>query len=153
MKRLVFLAFATVIATSATAAQSLAQLAWMQGSWTQNQNGTIVQESWLGPRGGMLAGVNLTSSPKGASFEFLRIVEKEGVISYLASPGGAAPTAFKLKELVGQRVVFENTANDFPQRILYWKDADGSLHARIEGSIGGKARAMDWRFTADAPAP
>ncbi len=30
------------------------------------------------------------------------------------------------------RVVFENTAHDFPQRIIYWKDGN-DLRARIEG--------------------
>ena len=93
-----------------------------------------------------MAGVNLSSSAKGTSFEFLRVVEKNGEISYLASPGGKAPTEFKLKEMLGQRVTFENLTNDFPQRIIYWKEADGALKARIEGNINGKARAMEWQF-------
>lgn len=150
MKRY-FSLFALLAFALPSSAQTLAQLDWLRGTWTQEKAGEIVQESWLGPRGGMLVGVNLSSSPKGSSFEFLRVVEKDGVISYLASPGGQTPTEFKLKELVSQRVVFENLANDFPQRIIYWKHTDGSLKARIEGSIDGKVRAMEWHFQAGKP--
>ncbi len=153
MKRITTLLPAALLlsTTLAAQAQSLDQLAWMRGTWTQDKDGEIVQEAWLGPRGGLMTGVNLTSSAKRSSFEFLRVVEKDGALSYLASPGGKAPTEFKLKELAGQRVVFENAAHDFPQRILYWKDADGALKARIEGTIQGKTRAMEWRFEPAKP--
>ncbi len=41
-------------------------------------------------------------------------------------------------------VVFENREHDFPQRILYWLDGEGRLHARIEGPAGSGERAMEW---------
>jgi hypothetical protein len=53
---------------------------------------------------------------------------------------------FKLKESGDQRIVFENAAHDFPQRILYWRDGD-ELMARIEGTVKGKERSEAWRFT------
>jgi hypothetical protein len=31
----------------------------------------------------------------------------------------------------------------YPQRILYWRDTDGALHARVEG---GQGKAMEWRW-------
>ena len=42
-------------------AQEIEKLSWMTGIWTQNKDGETVQESWLGPRGNMMAGVNLTT--------------------------------------------------------------------------------------------
>jgi hypothetical protein len=46
-----------------------------------------------------------------------------------------------------RRVVFENRSHDFlPQRILYWLDAQGALHARIEGPQGGKTVSEEWVF-------
>ena len=36
--------------------------------------------------------------------------------------------------------MFENRQHDFPQRILYWLDAAGAMHARIEGPQGGQDR-------------
>jgi hypothetical protein len=143
----------TLLSTLAVAQQSnsIQQLSWMTGTWVQSKEGETVQESWLGPQGSaqgnMMAAVNLTQSARrGTSFEFLRIVEGPSGLSYMASPGGKAPTEFKLKEMGDKRVVFENASHDFPQRILYWREADGSMKARIEGTIQGKERAMEWRF-------
>lgn len=129
-------------------AQEIEKLAWMTGTWTQTKDSETVQESWLGPRGKMMAAVNLTSSAKRSSFEFLRIVEKDGALSYLASPGGKAPVEFKMKEMGDKKVVFENLAHDFPHRVMYWIEPDGAMKARIEGTIQGKARGMEWRFEA-----
>ncbi len=134
--------------SSAAPAQEIDKLAWMTGTWTQTKDGEVVQESWLGPRGKMMVAVNLTSSPKRNSFEYLRIVDKDGTLSYLASPGGRAPTEFKLKEMGEKKVVFENATHDFPQRIIYAIEADGTMKARIEGTIQGKERGMEWRFEA-----
>ena len=130
-------------------AQEIDKLAWMSGVWTQNKDGETVQESWLGPRGKMMAAVNLTTSVKrGSSFEFLRIVEGPSGLSYWASPVGKAPVEFKLKEIDEKKVVFENLAHDFPHRVIYWIEADGAMKARIEGTVQGKARGMEWRFEA-----
>ena len=107
----------------------------------------MVQESWLGPRGKMLVAVSLTTSYSGqASFEYMRITETPTGLVFYASPGGAAPTPFTLKTISDNRVVFENLANDFPHRVIYHLDAAGILHARIEDSLGGKAKAMEWAF-------
>ena len=127
-------------------AQEIEKLAWMTGTWTQNKDGEILQESWLGPKGKMMAAVNLTSSAKRTSFEFLRIVETPTGLAYLASPGGKTPVEFKLKEMSDKRVVFENPAHDFPQRLMYWIEPDGAMTARIEGTVAGKLRGMQWRF-------
>ena len=128
-------------------AQEIEKLNWMTGTWTQKKDGETVQESWLGPGGKMMAAVNLTVSAKrGTSFEFLRIVESTSGLAYLASPGGKPPVEFKLKELGDKRVVFENLAHDFPQRVLYWIEPDGAMKARIEATVQGKARGMEWRL-------
>ncbi|HUP98370.1 MAG TPA: DUF6265 family protein, partial [Usitatibacter sp.] len=101
----------------------VSSLEWMAGSWTHDDGRQRVMESWVGPANGMMAAVNLTALPGGRrSFEFLRIVETGESMSYLASPGGRAPVEFKLAELGDKRVVFENLAHDFPQRIIYWME-------------------------------
>ena len=42
--------------------------------------------------------------------------------------------------------MFENAAHDFPQRVLYWREGE-FLKARIEGTLKGKERAQEWRFS------
>ena len=149
MKKCILGLLTLVVMTLPLHAQEIEKLSWMTGVWTQNRDGETVQESWLGPRGNMMAGVNLTTSPKHlTTFEFFRIVTTPSGISYLASPGGKPPVEFKQKELGDKRVVFENPAHDFPQRVMYWIEPDGAMKARIEGIFQGKTRGMEWRFEA-----
>jgi len=150
MKRSLLAAFLLVPALAfaqATPAR-VGALEWMSGTWMQKAEGReTVTESWVGPGNGLMVAVNLTTWPNGRkSFEFLRIAETAEGFSYFASPGGKPPVEFKLKETAERRVVFENAAHDFPQRVLYWRDGE-ILVARIEGTIKGKERSEEWRFS------
>ena len=126
----------------------LSDLAWLAGSWTGSQGETRIEEHWTTPAGGMMVGMH-RDLPRGRSafFEFLRIVEAEGEIAYLAMPAGRhPPTRFRLLSMSERRVVFENPGHDFPQRILYWIDDEGILHARIEGEEDGETREAEWTY-------
>ena len=141
-------ALLVLICTAATAQSPsrVAALDWMTGTWTHDSAGGKVTETWLGPANGLMVAANLTSGAGGRkSFEFLRIADTTDGFSYFASPGGRAPVEFRVKELAERRVVFENTAHDFPQRILYWRDGD-ALVARVEGVLRGTPRHEEWRF-------
>ena len=128
-------------------AQKIDQLAWMTGTWAQIKENDSVRESWLGPQGKLMVAVNLTNSQRrGTSYEFLRIAETATGLAYYANPQGKPPVEFKVKEMGEKKVTFENPTHDFPQRIHYWIAADGAMHARIEGNIQGKDRAIEWRF-------
>jgi hypothetical protein len=77
------------------------------------------------------------------AFEFLRILEEDGSLVYLASPGGRYPaTPFRAIEMSMLRVVFANRENDFPQRITYWREGE-TLHARVEAREGGGWRGFE----------
>ena len=78
------------------------------------------------------------------SFQFLRIQALTDGLVYFASPRSQPPVAFALVEAGDKRAVFENKQHDFPQRILYWLDAEGAMHARIEGPQGGKTVSEEW---------
>jgi hypothetical protein len=127
------------------AAQEAAALAWLAGSWSGVRDGVASEEHWTTPDGGALVGLHKdVRDGKMASFEFLRIVEEGGRLCYVASPRGAAPTSFCAVELGERRVVFENLQHDFPQRILYWLDDRGDLHARVEGPPNEKESVEEW---------
>ena len=145
---LLLLFAAAALAQSPARVQSLA---WMGGTWVSDSPRGTVTESWVGPANGMLAAVNLTALGNGRdTYEFLRIANTGTGLSYFASPGGIKPVEFAMKESGPQRIVFENAAHDFPQRILYWRDG-ADLMARIEGVIDGKERSQEWRFRKLAP--
>lgn len=129
---------------------SLGDLAWIAGRWEGLWSGTIMEEIWTDPKGGLILGLHRDVSSSGrATFEYLRIVEDDSGIAYLASPMGRQPTRFPLVEVdaVGYRAVFENPAHDFPRRITYWLGKDGKLHARVEGDQGGEQAAVEWAWS------
>ena len=140
--------FLLLLATAALAQAParVRSLEWMIGTWVSESPRGTVTESWIGPGNGTLVAVNLTALRDGRdTHEFLRIAGTANGLSYFAGPDGIKPVEFALKELGAQRVVFENTAHDFPQRILYWRDGP-ALVARIEGTAGGRQRSEEWRF-------
>jgi hypothetical protein len=129
------------------AAPSASELAWLSGDWHRCRDGEVVEERWLGPRGEMLLGANLTTSPKrAASHESLRIArDADGTWTYWAAPMGRAPVPFRLVESGAGRAVFANPEHGFPARVVYWRDGVDLL-ARIEGTVNGRADAVEWRF-------
>jgi Domain of unknown function (DUF6265) len=139
--------------TLARAAPS-ADLSWLSGDWRRCAEGEIVEERWLGPRGGMMVGANLTSSKGRASFENLRMTQSDDGWIFWGSPGGRLPVPFRMVEGGAQRAVFANPEHIFPARIIYWREGD-ELLARIEGTQSGQPAAQEWRLArgtaADCP--
>lgn len=152
MKRSIGLAALFVVMASAAAlAQekpTLEALAWMAGSWSGTSRGIEMEEHWTRPSGNSMIGMHRdVGKGRTLGFEFLRIVQQPDAIVYLSMPDGRSPaTPFPLKEVSGTRVVFENPAHEFPQRIIYWKDG-ADLRARIEGTQNGKESGMEWRWS------
>lgn len=124
----------------------LEQIAWLAGGWgVESKTGGMTEEHWIAPKGGLMLGVNRSVRRGRASFEFLRIQQTADGVVYYASPGGRKPTPFKLTSATRTTAVFENPQHDFPQKIVYRLEKD-ILHAHIEGKIGGKPRAMEWKW-------
>lgn len=117
-------------------------LSWMAGDWKTCAGKAVVEEHWLGPADGLMVGVNLTRSPKRASFEHLRVAATSEGWAYLASPGGGPVTAFPVKSSSANEVVFENLKHDFPKRITYRRDGE-ALVAQISDETG---KGPSWRF-------
>jgi hypothetical protein len=150
------LAMITAFPAAQNAAQSqatrLADLAWLSGHWAGTDGPLQMEEIWTSAEGGALVGLHKDvatrgGTPRMVSFEFLRIEATADGIAYVAQPGGRPPTRFSLVETGPRRVVFANPAHDFPQRILYWIDDAGALHARIEGPKGDKTIGQEWTWT------
>lgn len=132
----------------AFAAAAAPDLSWLAGDWVHCDGPRIVEERWLGPIEGVLIGANLNWNGRRAGFEFFRVAkDAQGTLTFFAQPGGRPPVAFPAREVAPGKIVFENAAHDFPQRITYRRD-DAGLHARVEGRIDGKLEAEEWHFRA-----
>ena len=157
---------ALVLATTACAAQgtttspasapaspaiSAIPLGWFAGCWEQRTSRRIVQELWLPPASGSLMGMSRTLRRTAAGdslveFEFLRVTRRDDAWIYHAQPNGRPPTEFTAHVAGDTSVTFTNLAHDFPQRITYTRRGADSLVARVEGTVNGATRAIEFPY-------
>jgi hypothetical protein len=120
---------------------TLTQLAWLAGTWTGGSAPVTFEERWTPAAGGAMLAVSRTmKGNRMAAFEYLRIVERDGGLVYIAQPNGGPPTEFTLTAITADSATFENPTHDFPKMIRYTRRADGSLEASV--SDGGQKGEM-----------
>ena len=141
-----FMAACVAWCTLGANAEGLDDLGWMAGSWMERKGATDTEEQWLAPKGGMMVGAGRTvRDGKAVEFELLRIETKDGKPVYLAMPQARPATEFRAVEQGASKIVFQREGNDFPQRVIYWREGE-ALMARIEGTLNGQARSRQWRY-------
>ena len=127
----------------AAARATLAQLAWLAGDWSGTMGRATIEERWTPAAGGaMLAVARTIKDDRLAAFEFLRIVERDGGLVYVAQPNGRPPTEFTLTGITAESATFENPAHDFPKMIRYTRRPDGRLEARVSGAGGERPQTF-----------
>jgi hypothetical protein len=127
--------------------------AFLSGCWIMRSDARTAEECWTRGNGGLMIGSGRAwTGEEIDNWEWMRIERgSDGRLSFFASPKGAPQTGFKAVKVSGEEVVFENPAHDFPQRVRYWKTANGIAAeiARADGSnpirydfepIGGPAK-------------
>jgi hypothetical protein len=126
---------------------SVGSLGWLNGCWGGQVNKRDFREQWAPLRGNTLIGMSSTVlEDKLQNYEYLRIEARADGVYYVALPSGKPADSFKLTsirndEREGASVyTFENTREDFPQRIVYRRGSEGWLYASIEGKINGQDR-------------
>ena len=136
------------IAMPTPAKATIGDVAWLAGAWVGTRSsGASIEERWCPPLGGAMLAVSRTVNTSGKmfAFEFLRIVEREGGLVYIAQPNGAPPTEFVLTELSAKRAVFDNPRHDYPKRIVYEVTAEGGALSATTGQIkGGTPRRYEF---------
>jgi Domain of unknown function (DUF6265) len=137
---------------AAPARATIADLRWLAGDWAGTQGRATIEERWTPAAGGAMLAVSRTiKDDRLAAFEYLRIVERDGGLVYIAQPNGRPPTEFVLTVMSADGATFENPAHDFPKMIRYTRRPDGSLEARVSGAGGERPQAFV--FTRQAPKP
>jgi hypothetical protein len=132
---------------AATPEERAASFGWMTGDWEMTANGMHIEEHWTRAEGGTLIGMGrAVRGGKTVEFEYLRIEERPDGVYYVAHPLARPGTDFKLARFDGAEAVFENPQHDFPTRVIYRKNADGSLFARIEGTRRGQPASEDFPY-------
>ena len=152
--RFVLLFVATLVPSlplvaDAQRANVVSRLSWIAGCWQQTgANTRVVDEQWMVPRGNTMFGMSRTV--RGDSlieYEQLRVFERDGKAVYHAMPSGQPAAEFTAGSVGDTIVIFENPQHDFPQRIIYRKRGADSLIARIEGTLNGRARGVEFPYS------
>jgi hypothetical protein len=120
-------------------------LAWLAGCWEGKVNQRDFREEWLPLRGEVMVGASQTAMQgKTLSFEFLRIEPRADGVYYIPMPSGRKESLFKLTSRktdgADEMFTFENTVNEFPQRIIYRRAVDGWLYAHVGGPVNGEMK-------------
>lgn len=126
-------------------------LRWMTGCWEQKRARATVEEHWTRPAGGAMLGIGRTirHGPTGdttTSYEFTRIIERNGKLVFVAQPSGQTPADFTEEILTDSSVTFSNPAHDYPQSVSYGRRGSDSLYARTDGNIGGNNRRIEFAY-------
>lgn len=132
----------------APAKATIDDLKWLEGVWSGTRaTGSSFEERWSPAKGGAMLAVSRSVNAAGKmfAFEFLRIIERDGGLVYVAQPNGGTATEFVLSELSSTRAVFDNPRHDYPKRIVYELSADGNLTATIGFMKGGTPRRFEFR--------
>ncbi|PKB25045.1 hypothetical protein B0I00_0226 [Novosphingobium kunmingense] len=118
---------------------------FMAGTWMMEQGAEWSDELWSDAKGGLMLGVARTGfGTELKTWELARIERKvDGSISFHAQPKGAPPTEFKQVLRSADSVEFANPANDYPQRIRYWRQGQ-LLMAEISKLDG--SQVMRWNY-------
>jgi hypothetical protein len=130
-------------AAAAQARSTLQPLSFMSGCWRGPAGNQTIEEVYTTPTRNLMQGMTrYLRNDSVVDYEFTLIEASRTGSVLKPQPKGQAPTTFASKESTASRVVWENPAHDFPQRVIYQRTGTDSLVARIEG--GG--RAMEWRM-------
>lgn len=137
-------------------ADRITQFDWLEGEWVNDAEFPLItREIWHRTDMGM-AGIGYTvENGDTIFFENMEIKKSGNNIVYIPTIGNSETNKpFKLISDDNAEFVFENNENDFPQRI-YYRQAEDSLYAWIEGTKNGKTLRMDFPYkrkkTAEIP--
>jgi len=128
---------------------------WLAGCWTMGEAADWTDECWSSARAGSMFGFSRTGAGEQRRFfEFMRIersaADGKGAaakMGFIVNQGGSTWTRFEWQASTEPGVTFENTANDYPQRIRYWREGE-QLLAEISLADGSKAHRFTYRRSA-----
>ncbi|WMW81842.1 DUF6265 family protein [Undibacterium cyanobacteriorum] len=146
-----FIYFAVLVMSSQQIAMAqesnlLAPVHWLAGCWSADGGEPGSGEHWMPAAGDTMIGVGRTiKNGKTVDYEFLQLKRgADGKLAFVALPSGQKEASFSLLSAHPDEVIFENLEHDFPQRIIYRREGNDRLKARIEGMRNNKLRAIDF---------
>ena len=113
------------------------------GDWirTNNKKGTITYENWQTN----FTGLGITLKDRDTTFkEILSIVSIKDTLFLKVEGVNETPTLFKFTSQTDSSFVAENPKNEFPKKILYYKD-----HNQLKAEVSSEDFKVEFVFERD----
>lgn len=125
---------------------------WMAGCWTTTEPTEWTDECWSSARVGSMFGYSRAGAGNQLElFEFMRIErtaadggDTPATMGFIVNQGGSTWTRFEWQPSSELGVTFVNFANDYPQRIRYWREGKRLL-AEISLADGSKVHRFTYK--------
>jgi hypothetical protein len=127
------------------------QLAYMTGSWDTTRGNSHLEEHWMAPAGGCMMGMMRQTTDGKTGIREYEIIEEtpEGILMTFKHVGpkmvdiaGRSLTR-KLVSIKNDEAIFESLGPEPKQKIVYKKEADGSMNVLVEIDQNGKLRKIE----------
>lgn len=121
------------------------------GTWKMETSKGALYEIWQKVNDSTLRGHSYKLNGKDTVvLEQVDLIKRGGKIQYIPvvkDQNNGEAVIFTLSKTENDIYMFENSAHDFPQKVVYTLPANKMLHAWIEGNIGGKLKQINYRYT------
>ncbi len=127
------------------AADALASMTWLAGTWQGAMWGGTFEAYYSTPEGGkILSHSRLLKDGKTAFFEFEVFEVRGDTFHYQPYPGGKKAGGFTLAECKPgeKQATFDNPKKDFPTRIVFHRKADDNLVVTLSDPHGGSDKVQ-----------
>jgi hypothetical protein len=131
-----------VEAEEPTAAEQLASLDWLAGTWRDEG----FEAHYTSPEGGMILSASKNyAGGRVVFFEFERIEIQQDSVAYIPYPAGRSSVSFKLVDYEPEkpRIRFENKEHDFPKDLTFELISEDRLRIFLTGEEKGKYRTLE----------
>lgn len=127
------------------ASLTLNDIAWLSGCWKAKPGESRVNnmEQWSKPFGNAMLGVGAELvGGQVSSWEHMKIESgNDGKILLVIKPHNQKEVTFTLTSEKADTLSFENPKNDFPQKVTYRREKEGTLEIRLDGKVKDAKRA------------
>lgn len=125
-----------VIACNQKPNVTIADLEWLIGTRSSQQDQMLIYESWSKTSDELLTGKSYyTENGDTVLLETIEIKQLDGELFYcpaVSNQNGGQAIEFKLTSKNPNHLIFENPEHDFPKKIVYIKEGN-NINAWIEG--------------------
>lgn len=128
---------------------TLEGLGFLAGCWSGpfGRDSGMIEEFYTSPSANLILGTTrYLREGTAVQYEFTRIESAESGVLMTPYPGGEpSKDAFRLTSLQDGVAVFEAPEHDYPKRIIYRANRDGTRTARIDGGIADR-EGQEWEL-------